>query len=212
MAIVRAKAIQLAGFGAEPAAGGIPLQNWITETARAWNGRTFTAAEIVPVLAKSLDLARKFETVGRSLTSATDLQKNEATRNRAQLEYLLGLMQQQVSNPYRFTWTHKTWTDVKNATMAPVIWLSGIIEVHGVVLAARAGLVSEVWESIKNLPANVVGVAVGYVVDQAKDALDLALKPILPKGVPGWVAPVVIGVVGLAGAAWLYSKFKRVTA
>lgn len=206
--IVMTRPRQLRGMGA--ASETTADQRRLQLAVRAWNGRAFTAAEILPVLAQALALARENQYRARwrneQIPEGTGLY-TDAENHLRQLEYLHGLMLKQRASTYIFKSPHKTWLDVRRATLDPIMWQSNAAAVGAVLNAAEQQLYTDTVDRILDLPGEILEKVTTIVVN----TLEKGLSPILPKGVPGWVGPVVVGGVALGLGAWLYTTLKKVT-
>jgi hypothetical protein len=170
---------------------------------RAFKGRTFTAREILPALAQARQMAETQEARAWTFPTTRPMPQmvySDVRQNLSQLRYLEALMQRQVGSAYRFASPHKTWMDVRNAILAPFVWDQVVADVVAVQNAAGAELKRDLINGIVNLPGAIVGGAAGYVVDQARQAVDGALRPLAPS-LPSWVAPALLTTAALVVAA-----------
>ncbi len=209
---------QLQGLGDLADAQIQELQTQVRDATRAFNGKGYTAAQALPVLRTALQAAQANEQaawshVGYGVSGLPDQMYTDVRQNREQLEYLIAHLTAKGGNPYQYTVADKTWKDVRAAVIAPIVWQSGYVATMKVYAEADAMLAYELIENIKNLPAQVVGAVVAYVVDQAKQAVERAVEPLLPTGkaVPSWVFPTVVGSLALGVGLWAYGSLKKVT-
>jgi hypothetical protein len=184
---------------AAPPKEAIAYQNQLRDLARAWNTRTFTAREALPILDAAVKAATANVAAGWALTGQVHGEvarghQSDAKRDLAQAQYLRKLMAAKGADSYRFAAGHKVWSDVGAATRAPLVWRSTVVATTGVEKAAQAQLYAEIIRDVTRLPAVVVGGAAGYLVAQVRDALALATAPL---GIPAWVAPVAMVAAGL---------------
>ncbi len=199
------------GMGAEASSTTPYDQRRLQSAVRSWNGRSFSAHEAIPVLETALQIAQ----ANRSRTNwqqdhfpiGTGLY-TEAITHLKQVEFLLDLMKKQRASPYMFAHPHKTWVDVRKATLDPIMWQSNAAAVGAVLEAAEEQLCADLVDGILNLPGNILSTAMTVVAN----TLEAGLGPLLPKtGIPGWVAPVLVGGVALGVGTWLYSTLRKVT-
>jgi hypothetical protein len=185
------------------------LQKQLVVAVRAFNGKSFTAREVLPVLGSALRMAasnwqRAQELYGRLPENIA----NDAPRHHQQLEFLIKLMKSKGTDPYKFTAAHKTFKDVRTAVTNPIMWRSNMVATLKVDDEARGQFVDDIQAGILALPGALVAAAVTIV----KKVVEEAVRPLLPKGnVPSWVFPVLVGGVALGVGTWLYGTLKKVT-
>lgn len=194
----------------------LPLQDQILGLTRAWNGKGFTADQGTAVLQAARVVAQRATTSGWE--GVAGVSAAAAANSVRQIDYLIGVLAPALGTAFQFATPHKTWSDVKAATLAPVFWWSAT---ETAVQSARG--VTAVGQTLDYITA-LIG-AVGALPLAA--AAGGPKAPVVPPGVvpgtaawdkqPGatdylpWIVGGAVVVLGVAGAVgWLYAGRRQV--